>query len=498
VPVSGIQQSKFFVNFFSCREFEIEKEKIFSLPKSPFTMAMAHRILRGKLAKQTRGILLLLACCSWRFNLVEGFLARSPWTTATKSLTADRELLDRSPNFVGSRRSILSLAFEESDDTSESSRSSSDWLESLRARQLELDQREQARSTRLRNAECSGGVAAVIPDWVRRLDVSYPLLACGSSSGSIYVVHLERGGEVIATSAATTTTEGGGSESEEEDDDVDAPENLAEILRLLYGSFDGGGTIAIAFSGTLICDAGRTGGVNLWRLDTGSGQLVSQGSIQALEGLLVTSLHIDEEFLWVATSDGRIQSYPLDDELPLALQMKPVDEWRVDSPILSMYVNSEMGSLVVTTASGSIELISLDDDESGRPMGSFMPPYDSMERRSSNAYAMSCTMVHHNGKSCSIVCGGHDGCLYIQPLELNEDGQVNFERPFQRQMRQLSPRHMAAVKCLVSPAPGLLISGGQDSTMKMWDVDEDKFLYQFVGYKGKSKPLTADLALFSI
>ena len=48
------------------------------------------------------------------------------------------------------------------------------------------------------------------------------------------------------------------------------------------------------------------------------------------------------------------------------------------------------------------------------------------------------------------------------------------------------PKHFAAVKCLASPAPGLLLTGGLDGTLRLWDIAGDErrqFLYQFVGYK---------------
>lgn len=261
---------------------------------------------------------------------------------------------------------------------------------------------------------------------------------------------------------------------------------LDSTLRLLHGSFDGGGTLAIAFEGTLICEAGRMGGVKLWRLDPSSEQLVSQGTIPALDGKIVTALYLDESSLWVATAEGRLQHFMIDSENPLALQTKAYQDWNVKSTIVSMHIDVVLGCAVVSTASGHVHVISIEETEDTRM--TFLPPYDSSaERRSSLPYSMSCSLVSHTKEknSCSLVCGANDGRLYVHTLSLDADGQVNFVKQSNNNppMRSLVPRHMAGVKCLASPIPGLLISAGQDSTMKVWDIDEQRFLYQFVGYK---------------
>jgi WD40 repeat protein len=354
---------------------------------------------------------------------------------------------------------------------------STSWLDSLRARQIELDSQDQERSKRWRSSDCTSGVAAVLPDWVRRISVDYPLAACGSASGTIYVTHLERG-DVIAMSDYCDKNEG-----EEEK----GPANLDQMLRLLYGPFDGGDTLAVSFAGTLICEAGRSGGVRMWRLDKGSSKLVSQGSIPGLDEVLVTCLHLDDEHLWVGTADGRVVGYSLEENAPLALQSKPALAWKVSSPLLSIHVNAEIGCAVATTASGSVEVFSLDDSTSsgGRSIGSFVPPFDSTERKSSNAFALCSTIVSHSAKAGesarhSLACGGNDGSLFLQALEMDGRGKIKIGR---RPLRSLSPRHFNSVKCLACPAPGLLISGGQDGTLRVWDIDEMKCLYQFVGYK---------------
>lgn len=359
----------------------------------------------------------------------------------------------------------------------------SDWTKQLLARQLELDRQTNELTRHWKKAACQSGVSLVLPNWVRRLDVDYPLAACGSASETVYIANLETG-EVLASS--TSISEVDNIDDMEEVDDDDMPKNLQQTLRILYGAFDGGGTIAIAFSGTLICQSKRKGGVELWRLDPKSSQLISQGSMRALEGILVTCLHIDEDNLWVATADGRIQAYPLDGELPLALTRKPDLEWKVGgATIVSMSISAQVGCGVVATSAGNIELFSLEED--GSTFASFYPPFDSLVRKSSNVHALCATIVSHTKSSkhgsYSIACGANDGSLYLQPLQMSTDGEVDIANPFTSRIRQMLPRHMAPLKCIASPAPGLLVSGGQDGTVRVWDIEDGKCMYKFAGYK---------------
>ena len=351
---------------------------------------------------------------------------------------------------------------------------SSLWMEELRAREHEVAQQEREIQTKWKKANCSSAVSAVLPDWVRRIDVgNYPLAALGSAQGTIYVASLETG-EIIAQSDQ---------ESQETRYPKKTPEKLEETLRLLYGSYDGGGTVAVAFSGTLVCEAQRDGGVHLWRLDTKSKRLVSQGYMKALEGVLVTCLHLEEDYLYVGRADGKLQAFPLDDHLPLALETDPDWEWNVDSTILSFSLSQDIGCGVVTTAKGSVELLDLEDDE--HPIGSFYPPFDSSERKSSNAHPLCATIFRNDTlrKRYSIACGGNDGSLFVQSLEMSNANEVDCNRPFLHPLRKLRPRHFGPVKCMASPAPGLLVSGGQDGTMRVWNVEDQSCMYQFVGYK---------------
>jgi WD40 repeat protein len=437
----------------------------------------------------SRSLLLILSL--YNIGSSTSFLQTSSSTSLSFQRISNGSIQEHCSSLVSVRKASSSSDADNSnsnndDDDISSKSTDSDWMKKLLARQLELDRQTNELTRHWRKADCKSGVSLVLPNWVRRLDVDYPLTACGSASETIYIANLETG-EVLASSDNEFQDDEFVDKEEELDDDS-TPENLEQTLRLLYGAYDGGGTIAIAISGTLICQSKRKGGVELWRLDPTAPEqkrLISQGSMRALEGVLVTCLHIDEDNLWVATADGRIQAYPLDGELPLALTSKPDLEWKVGTTIVSMSICAQVGCGVVSTSAGNIQLFSLEQD--GDTLASFYPPFDSMQRRSSNVHALCATIVSHtkNSKhgSFSIACGGNDGSLFVQPLQMLADGEVDIANAFPNFPRPMGPRHLAPLKCIASPAPGLLVSGGQDGTVRVWDIEAGKCLYQFVGYK---------------
>ena len=88
----------------------------------------------------------------------------------------------------------------------------------------------------------------VLEDWVRRLALSWPLVAVGTASGTVVVANLETGRGIAAAEAHPAS---GG-------DDAG--------LRALYGDYDGGGITALAFDGELFVSGGRDGTAKAWRL----------------------------------------------------------------------------------------------------------------------------------------------------------------------------------------------------------------------------------------
>lgn len=346
-------------------------------------------------------------------------------------------------------------------------------MDALRSRQAQLESVRFNKEKKWRDADCDSGVRVSLPDWVRRLDVQYPLAACGTSVGAIYLAHLETG-EILAEGVRSL---------EDEPEDI---EYLDKALVHMFGEHDGGGTIAIAFNEDLICEANRDGGVHFWRLDAGSNRLVYQGSLKVLENTLVTDLKLDEEFLWIASADGKLQAFPLDSDLPLALQTTPEMEWQFRSMVMSLSLTPDINCGVVTTIEGTVELICLEDD--GRSLCSFYPPYDDDDEDYTTTHALAAQLVAHEENEdgivpYSIAVGGNDGSLVLQPIQLDEDGEVDEFRPFMGSLRRFKPRHKGPVKCLANPIPGILISASHDGSMRVWDVEQAHCLYQFVGYK---------------
>ena len=512
--------------------------------------------------------------------------------------------------YIGANEGSDDDFFTNDNDISDSD--SFQWMSELKARQKQLQQQVQDIISMWRNAasqdypddddeddstsppsppaSLTTSIAVTLPaDYVRRMDAvgvttSSPnqstqdqddpsaiyLVACGSCSGSIYIAEAETGGIL-----AEWTRNPFDSQNEDDNHRIDR-ELLERTILHLYGKYDGGGTLDIAFakigtasktsSSYIVCEAPRTGGVHVLRLTLNrqdqnakdnagdssgedksrpSATLVSQGNIPALQGVLVTCVVLQDDHLWIATADGRIQVYPVNDgneesllsmtNLPLVLQTKPKQEWRVGSTnpdsknnmVLSLSICAKLDCAVASLSSGSVELIHplfLDEDDEGRKrvrksLSSILPPFDSGRRRSSNAFPRCAIVVEHEKRQdkaihdsrYSIICGGNDGGLFAQPLNIisgsdnDEDGndndfdydfreeRIDDKTPFTEPLYDISPPHDFQVMSLAQPCPGLFASASQDGTLRVWDLTsasspnrEDRksaCLYLFTGYK---------------
>jgi hypothetical protein len=376
------------------------------------------------------------------------------------------------PNFKKGKPPVVSHATLSEDNEYSGSGGFMFSMDALRSRKAQLESAKFSKERKWHDADCQSRVRVTLPYLVRKLDVQYPLAACGTSSGTIYLTHLETG-EMLAEGKRCLdfTTE---------------VENRDQALHHMFGDDDGGGTVAIAFKEDLICEANRDGGVHLWRLNAVSTKLVYQGSMLALEGVLVTDLKLDDEFLWVASADGKLKAFPLDSDLPLALQTQPKLKWQFSSMLISLSLTPDIGCGVVTTVGGTVELISLEND--GRSLCSFYPPYDDDDEHRTSIHALCAELVSHEEDEdgdvlYSIAVGGNDGSLVLQPIQLDEDGEVDEFRPFKGSLKKFRPRHKGPVMCLANPIPGVLISASKDGSLRIWDIEQAHCMYQFVGYK---------------
>jgi len=377
-----------------------------------------------------------------------------------------------------------------------------------------LQNRIHQQETTLRNletAQCQTTTVQV-PETTRQIAVDYPVVACGHDD--VYVVHLERGGEILARTCtgilfdATTATTA-----------ITDPARIQRAQqRLLCEEHTAGDVLAVELQGSYLVEARTSGGVHVHRLSRSSNDdngstavtLVSQGRIPGLHDVLVTALRIQDHTLWVATDTGVVEAYDLLPELPLSVRHQPNQRWtllRNDSDnnnciVTSLSVHADLGVTVATTDNGMVHVLSMEDNEvaddhllNQEPMASFVPPF--AQGRPGIFPTCATVVVRQKGDDeeedqYDLVCGANDGSLSVHQLSVSEEtGEVDRENPLKQTSSSASPSrklegHLGPVKCLTSPAPGMLLSGALDGTMRLTNVAQDVFLYHITGYSSST------------
>jgi WD40 repeat protein len=385
------------------------------------------------------------------------------------------------------------------DNDSTTSSSSDDFYASLRARQgsvnssigegtsksslpfhMKLTEEELQTRSNWKSAQCSPTIRLHLDDWIRRLALdTFPLAVCGSSGGNIYLADLDKGEELDCITSVH--------EAHIEDEQVN------EAMSKLFGKYDGGGVIAVAICGDIVVSSGREGGVHVFHIDgeeqnyykgsrggsatTTVVSLRSEGKIRPLDSTLVTSLAFDKDgLLWTAGYDGFVRAFEYDNkDIPLVLQREPFYEFDLGAEVLSVTVNDEIGCGVATTTSGTVFLFSLDE---GEVIGEWTPFGKGVGKRK-REYARS-AVIHKNDDQSdtqdavwSVFCGGSEGSLYQRKLNVDRVGFIDERKPFAKDEAlrgRLRPSHSDAILDLASPGTGIILSGSQDGTIRVWDT----------------------------
>jgi WD40 repeat protein len=348
------------------------------------------------------------------------------------------------------------------------------------------------------------------------VDSNYPMIAvCGTSHGDVYVMNLDT--ETVLAHAEGAHRPGRGYvTTTDTNDDTSGPDDGATVraikklygdtinsdstsraMNLLYGSLDGGGVISVAMYGNLVVSSGREGGAKLWKYDRTNTlqeeQLDLVCTLPNIDGVIVPKLAFDNSsgvlLLWVGCFDGTVRAYDVQPNY----NEDPIDDIRYQTPptemkyisdftdsVLDMHLCNELQLGVVATADGSAALFDMSD-------GQFFVGILLFQ----NIAARSVCIVRRKlDMGYVLLCGGVDGTIHMVQLNVNLiTNRVDKEKSFviedtitspqsslssadSSSTTMIRPKHVGPVMCLTSPGDGRFISGGQDGTLRVWDLIE--------------------------
>ena len=361
-------------------------------------------------------------------------------------------------------------------------------------------------------------------DWVRRMDVgTYPRVAVGSASGSIYIADVESKcllGRAKNVHASNYNSKADGSDH--------------KLRYYIYGEYDGGGVLSIAmFGSNLIASSGREGGVKLHKYNAMNGELQAIGDVPSLRRplpgttpVLIPCLKFDSVGrLYMGGQDGLLRivngDYERSDEMKVTvISSSKQQEQQQLSPILSLDICEELDMVACAHANGNICIYSinhLNGEEEGEHEESLLGIWNPFADTNNPCHARSVAFIScasGNGSagsvpstSWSIVAGGGNGEMWMQEIHashIHTESNDAFQQKIDMQttpailttlfkensMQQVKPSHQGPVISLAS-RHGILVSAGHDGMLRVTEIQKQqsntsatsRALYGFGGYK---------------
>lgn len=217
------------------------------------------------------------------------------------------------------------------------------------------------------------------------------------------------------------------------------------------------------------------------------------GELAPLAGAAVTCLKIDGEGrLWAGCYDGTVHCIHLEN-LTKGKNPKPRMA-KCDSAVLSLDIGEDIDLVAVGTASGSVDLFSADEDldetegklhkigewapRSGIPVRSvaIAPfPISLCDISNDENNVENRDYESEDEFAWSLVSGGTDGCLHAIQLNIDCDSDaIDEELPLGESAEDdtvaMQPPHNGPVTCISWRKGGILVSGAQDGTIRVWDA----------------------------
>jgi len=366
---------------------------------------------------------------------------------------------------------------------------------SLRARQAQLSDENQACSQRWRDGRCKTSIGLTMPDWIRRLALGvWPAAAVGTASGGVHMANLATGDVTASVSNAHPAY----------------LESAADQMSLL-GDYDGGGITALDLSGGLIVSGGRDGVARVWELGEGKGherELRECGTLKA--GGVVSAVRVTSTgSVWVASLDGSLGRWDVrrrrgesegGDSSPAAAaandqggEAEDDEATRpphpgfeqalsicVDEPVLCAAVDDTRGLVACGMANGDAALF---DSTTGTPVSVWSP------HRGDRTRAVS---IAHD----AVITGGMDGTVrrrFLRATALGAGPAGGEDEPAAwldnaRADDELSPPHGGPVVDFAAREDALLVSAALDGSMRVWDLAPSegitpRCLFGLLGYK---------------